>query len=71
MQKSSVPSVLAIPDVADALGVSKATVRRLIYSGRLRAARIGERRVGVDVRDLEQFIADAKRRCPDPIGGIQ
>ena len=42
------------------LGLSVASVRRLIWDGKLRAVRL-TRRVQVDVRDLDRLVDTAKR----------
>jgi excisionase family DNA binding protein len=51
-----------IHDVALLIGVSPRTVWALIASGKLRAARIGNRTRRIAVEDLDAFIADARRR---------
>lgn len=58
-----------IAEVASELRVSPQTVRRLIYSGRLPAVRIG-RRVLVRRQALVRFIMRASRQ-PSPDHGLK
>ena len=51
--------LLSLKDAASALGVSTASIRRLIWSGRLPAVRI-LRRIHIDVRDLDRLIEQSK-----------
>lgn len=48
---------MSAAQVADVLGVSVATVRRLITRGELRAARVGARVWRISAHDLAQYIA--------------
>ena len=54
-----------IPEIADLLKVSKATVRSWVHDGELRAVRFG-REFRVAAKDLEAFVnAHATRRGED------
>jgi excisionase family DNA binding protein len=53
--------LVSLPDAADMLGLSVASVRRLIGSGRLHAVKLN-RRVLVDLRDVDRLIEEAKDR---------
>jgi excisionase family DNA binding protein len=55
--------LLTLHDAATILGLSVASIRRLIASGRLPALRL-VRHLRVDVRDVEALITDARRRGP-------
>ncbi len=50
-----------LTDSAAQLAVSKSTIRRLIRAGKLVAVHVGGRCL-VDSRDIDAFVADAKRR---------
>jgi excisionase family DNA binding protein len=50
-----------LAEAALLLGVSVASVRRLIWQGRLPVVRL-TRRIQVDLRDLERLIEQAKDR---------
>jgi excisionase family DNA binding protein len=51
--------LLSLKDAAIELGVSTATMRRLISTGRLPAVRL-TRRLQIDVRDLDRLIQQGK-----------
>ncbi len=53
------PRLLSIGDAATYLGRSDGAVRELIFRGRLPAVKI-DRRVQVDIRDLEMLIEKSK-----------
>jgi excisionase family DNA binding protein len=53
--------LLSLKEAAILLGVSTASVRRLIWAGRLSAVRLN-RHIRLDVRDLERLIEQAKER---------
>jgi excisionase family DNA binding protein len=53
--------LISLRDAADMLGLSVASVRRLIGSGQLHAVKLN-RRVLVDVRDVDRLIEEAKDR---------
>ena len=53
--------LLSLKEAAAVLGTSPATLRRLIWTGKLPAVRL-TRRIQVDLRDLERLIAAAKAR---------
>jgi excisionase family DNA binding protein len=53
--------LISLPEAADMLGLSVASVRRLIGSGRLHAVKLN-RRVLVDLRDVDRLIEEAKDR---------
>ena len=53
--------LLSLAEAALLLGVSVASVRRLIWQGRLPVVRL-TRRIQVDLRDLERLIEQAKDR---------
>lgn len=55
--------LLTLQEAATVLGLSVASVRRLIARGRLPALRL-VRHLRVDVRDVEALIADARRQGP-------
>jgi excisionase family DNA binding protein len=55
--------LLTLQEASTILGLSVASVRRLITSGRLPALRL-VRHLRVDQRDLEALITDARRRGP-------
>lgn len=54
--------VLTVPEVADRLRVSTATVTSWLRDGRLRGYRIGGTKAGwrIEESDLDRFIADRK-----------
>jgi excisionase family DNA binding protein len=49
---------MSAAQVAEVLGVSEATVRRLIRRGQLRAARVGDRMWRVSDDDLSAYISE-------------
>jgi len=51
--------LLTLTEAAAALGVSTASIRRLVWSGRLPAVRI-LRRIQIDARDLDRLIEQSK-----------
>jgi excisionase family DNA binding protein len=51
--------LLSVEEAADYLGRSPAAVRHMIQSGKLPAVRI-DRRVAVDIRDLDRLIEASK-----------
>jgi hypothetical protein len=53
--------LVSLVDAAEILGLSVASVRRLVWSGRLHIVKLN-RRVLVDVKDLERLIDQAKDR---------
>jgi excisionase family DNA binding protein len=53
--------LLTLKQAGAVLGVSTATVRRLIWTGKLPAVRL-TRRIQVDTRDLDRLIEQAKER---------
>jgi excisionase family DNA binding protein len=53
--------LISLVDAAEILGLSVASVRRLVSSGRLHIVKLN-RRVLVDVKDLERLIDQAKDR---------
>jgi excisionase family DNA binding protein len=55
--------LLTLKEAAVVLGVSPATIRRLIWSGRLPALRL-TRRIQVDTRDIDRLIERTKERSP-------
>ncbi len=54
------PRLMTVAQAGEYLGRSKDGVRRLIESGKLKTIR-HDRRVFLDVRDLDQAIEDAKK----------
>lgn len=60
---ASLPHIrlLTLQQASGYLGVSPWTVRELIWRGRLPAVRI-TRKIHLDLRDLDQFIEQAKER---------
>lgn len=57
-----------ISDVADFLGVSTDTVRRLVASGRLAAGPDASGRTAVDGRSLAEYVRIEGRSVADPTG---
>ena len=57
--------LISLRDAADILGLSVASVRRLISDGKLPALRL-TRRLLVDVHDVERVIQELKARGPWP-----
>jgi excisionase family DNA binding protein len=55
--------LLTLAEVADILGTSVSSVRRLIWRGDLPAVRL-TRRIHVDVQDLDRLIERTKDRAP-------
>ena len=53
--------LVSLVDAADMLGLSVASVRRLIWGGKLPAIRL-TRRVLVDLRDVDRLIEESKDR---------
>jgi len=53
--------LISLRDAAAILGLSVASVRRLIWSGRLHAVKL-TRRVLVDLRDVDRLIEQSKVR---------
>jgi excisionase family DNA binding protein len=53
--------LLSLTEAAELLGLSVASTRRLVGSGKLPAVRI-TRRIQVDIRDLDQLIGQSKDR---------
>lgn len=53
--------LLSLQETAIVLGISSASVRRLVWSRRLPAVRI-LRRIQIDLRDIDQFIERFKQR---------
>jgi len=58
--------VLTVPEVADRLRVSAATVTNWLREGRLRGYRIGGTKAGwrIEGADVERFIAERKSEHP-------
>src|SRR5690242_18166921 len=48
--------LLAVPEVAKRLGVSRRTVFRLLSKGALRKVRASEGRIGISAKDLADYI---------------
>lgn len=59
-------SQVRVSDAADFVGVSTDTVRRLISSGRLTAAKDGSGRTVIDGRSLAQYVREAGTAAADP-----
>jgi excisionase family DNA binding protein len=53
--------LITLSEAAELLGMSVVSVRRLVWGGTLRVARLN-RRVLVDLRDLDSLIEQAKDR---------
>jgi hypothetical protein len=53
--------LISLTDAAEILGMSVASVRRLVWGGRLHIVKLN-RRVLVDVQDLERLIDRSKER---------
>jgi excisionase family DNA binding protein len=53
--------LLSLNEAATVLGLSKVSIRRLIWSGKLPSVRI-LRRIQIDIRDLDRFIERSKER---------
>ena len=53
--------LLSLNEAATLLGVSTASIRRLMWSGKLPSVRI-LRRIQIDIRDLDRFIERSKER---------
>jgi excisionase family DNA binding protein len=53
--------LISLPDAAEMLGMSIGSVRRLIWAGTLHSVKLN-RRVLVDLRDLDRLIEQAKER---------
>ena len=53
--------LLTLPEVAEVLGLSPYSVRRLIWTGKLPRVRL-TRRIQIDLRDLERLIERTKDR---------
>ena len=60
-QTSSVTYILSLRQVAAVLGVHVNTVRRYLREEGLPWVQLSKRRIGVDARDLERWIAQRKR----------
>jgi excisionase family DNA binding protein len=58
---SNKPKLLRIREAAAHLGVSEATVYRLMRTGELPVIEISSKRTAIDPRDLEAFIRRRKR----------
>ena len=54
--------VLTVKETADLLGVSAATVSKLVKTGQLPAIRLGKRTVRIPRAALEQWLVDAALR---------
>ncbi len=54
--------LLTVAEAAVILGTSRATVRRLVWAGKLPVVRL-TRRIQIDNRDIEQLIEQAKDRA--------
>ncbi len=55
------PLLLTVQEAARILGTSTATIRRLVWAGKLPVVRL-TRRVQIDTRDLERLIERVKDR---------
>jgi excisionase family DNA binding protein len=53
---------LNVEQVAEKLGVSERTIRRLIASRHLKVFRVGQRSWRIDQADLHAYIEEQKRR---------
>jgi excisionase family DNA binding protein len=53
--------LLNLAEAAELLGMSAASVRRLVWAGKLPVVRL-TRRIQIDVRDLERLLEQAKDR---------
>ena len=53
--------LLTLDEVAARLRVSRRTVERLVRAGRIRALRISERRIAVEAREVDAFVAAARK----------
>jgi len=53
--------LISLKEAAAVLGVSPASIRRLIWGGKLPAVRL-TRRIQVDLRDVDRLIEQAKTR---------
>ena len=58
-QRLAARRLITLNEAADVLSLSVASVRRLVWTGRLRFVRLN-RRILIDVRDLDRLIAEAK-----------
>jgi excisionase family DNA binding protein len=55
--------VLNVRQVADALGVHQATVRRLIRSNVIAALKLSRRRIGVRLSELRRYLGNGFDGC--------
>ena len=55
--------LISLKEAAAVLGVSPASIRRLIWAGTIPTVRL-TRRIQVDTRDLDQLIERRKERSP-------
>lgn len=53
--------LVSLVDAAEVLGMSVASIRRLVWDGKLHIVKLN-RRVLVDLRDIERLIEEAKDR---------
>ncbi len=60
---------LTVADVADELGLSEPTVRRMVVTGRLPALKFSDRSYSVDPAELAQFIQKSRTDSGDVAGG--
>jgi len=69
-QRLAARRLITLREAADVLSLSVASVRRLVWTGRLRFVRLN-RRLRIDVRDLDRLIEDAKAQpaWPSTPGG--
>lgn len=65
-QQSSSNVLLSIPEAAEFLSVSPATVWRRVYSGEIVSLKIGSIR-RIRMHDLEAFIEQQERYKPKPL----
>ena len=68
LEMSVEPAAMSIPDAGRYLAVSSDTVRRLIRSGVIPHARIGNS-IRIRRTDLETFLADQTSRQWSPVDG--
>jgi excisionase family DNA binding protein len=59
-ETDDLPRVLSLRQAAQSLGISAASLRRLIDRGELRSIRLGKRRRGVLQSDLTFFLENQK-----------
>ena len=63
-QRAQLPGgrrLLTLGETAELLGLSVASIRRLVWAGKLPAVRL-TRRIQIDTRDLERLVEQTKDR---------